>query len=369
MDVTKKKQLGLFACSAIVAGNMMGSGIALLPSSLANIGSITIISWILAIIGALSLAYVYAKLGTINPQEGGPIAYAEEVAPILGYQTGVLYFHANWIGNLAIAIAGVAYLSVFFPSLTDPIYAGVVTIIIVWVFAAINLFGAHWIGRLTTIGVLLLLVPIILTGTVGWFFFSGHQFVANFNGSGHGDFHALIAGVLLCMWSFIGVESASTDASLVKNPKKTIPIATMVGASIAALVYIASCTAISGMFPNKQLIASGAPFSLASAHMFGYWAADVASAIIAFACLTSLGSWMMLVAQAGARASHDGMLPKAFGKLNERGTPVRGIIYTSIMMTILMVILMFFSDSAQAIFGEIVSIAVLMTIFLISILA
>jgi len=356
------KKLGVFICTAIVAGNMMGSGIALLPSSLAAIGSVTLFSWLLAIAGALSLAFVYAKLGTLNPQEGGPIAYAQEVSPILGFQTGVLYFHANWIGNLAIAVAGVTYLSVFIPELTHPIPAGVATIAIVWIFAIINSLGASWVGRLTSFGVFLLLIPVVLTATVGWFYFKPEIFIANWNISNRSDFHALISGVLLCLWSFIGLESATTDANLVKNPKRTIPIATMGGTGIAALVYIASCTAISGMFPSHTVASSGAPFALASANMFGHWSAGLVSFITAFACLTSLGSWMMLVAQAGARDAHSGMLPKIFGELNAKGLPIKGVWLTTSMMTLLMIIFMFFSGSAQAVFSDIISIAVLLTI-------
>jgi len=359
---TSGKKLGLFMCTAIVAGNMMGSGIALLPSSLASLGSITIFSWILAIIGALSLAFVYARLSAINPQEGGPIAYAEEVSPILGYQTGVLYFHANWVGNLAIAVAGVTYLSVFIPELTHPIPGGLVTIAIMWLFAVINTLGASWVGRLTSLGVVLLLIPVVLTGTVGWFWFKPQLFLANWNAANVSDSHALVSGVLLCLWSFIGVESASTDASLVKNPNRTIPLATLGGASIAALVYVASCTAISGMFPASQVAHSGAPFALASAHLFGQWTAPVVSAITAFACLTSLGSWMMLVAQAGARGAHNGTLPKSFGHLNHKGLPVKGIWLTTLMMTLLMMVFMIFSSSSQAVFSDIISIAVLLTI-------
>ena len=101
------KKIGLFACTGIVAGNMMGSGIALLPSNLASIGSVALFGWIIAMFGALALAYVYARLSTVNPQSGGPVAYAGEISPAFGYQTGVLYYHANWIGNLAIAITAV----------------------------------------------------------------------------------------------------------------------------------------------------------------------------------------------------------------------------------------------------------------------
>jgi cadaverine:lysine antiporter len=364
MTSTTVKKLGLLTCSAVVAGNMMGSGIALLPASLAAIGSISVISWALAIVGAISLAYIFAKLGTINPQEGGPIAYSEEVAPILGFQAGTLYFHANWIGNLAIAITGVTYLSVFFPALTESIPAGIATIAIVWFFAFLNLGGAHWIGKLTAIGVALLLIPVIFTGVVGFFYFEPATFTANWNVSSGGDYHAVFAGVLLCLWSFIGVESATTDASLVRDPRKTIPRATMIGAGLAALVYFASCTAISGMFPAKEMAASGAPFSMAVGHMLGSWSGLVVSAVVAFGCLTSLGSWMMLVAQAGARNAHDGMLPPIFGKISKDNVPRAGILINATMMTVLMIVLMVFSGhaSAQTLFGNIISIAVLLTI-------
>ncbi|MCF6766984.1 amino acid permease [Thiotrichales bacterium 19S11-10] len=355
-------QIGLFACSAIVAGNMMGSGIALLPSNLAAIGSLTFISWIIASIGAIALAFVFARLGSENPQEGGPVAYAGEVAPILGFQTGVLYFNANWIGNLAIAITGIAYLSTFFPMLNNPVAAGVATIAVIWVFAGINILGAKWIARLVTIGVILLLIPVILTGVVGWGYFKPEIFVNNWNATGNNTAHAVFSGVLLCIWSFIGIESASVNSNLVKNPKVTIPRATMIGVGVAAVVYFLSCTAISGMLPNDVVGHSSAPFSLAISHMFGSWGAPIVSLVVAFACLASLGSWMMLTAQAGARAAHDGTLPKIFGELNKNEMPVKGLLLTSTGMSLLMLFVMFGAKSTAAIFGHVISIAVLMTI-------
>ncbi len=102
------KKIGLFACTGVVAGNMMGSGIALLPANLASIGSIALWGWGISLLGAVSLAYVYARLAIRNPQQGGPIAYAGEISPAFGFQTGVLYYHANWIGNLAIGITAVS---------------------------------------------------------------------------------------------------------------------------------------------------------------------------------------------------------------------------------------------------------------------
>ncbi len=364
MDKNAAKKIGLFGASAIVAGNMMGSGIALLPSNLARIGSISVFAWVIAGAGALALAFVYARLGTENPQTGGPVAYAGEVSPILGYQTGILYFHANWIGNLAIALTGVAYLSVFFPALTNPVVGAIAAIAVIWLFTIINLMGANWIGRLVTVGVILLLIPVFLTGTYGWKFFSGSQFSANWIVGGQSGSQAIMAAVLLCIWSFIGVESASVGAGVVKNPKRTIPISTMIGTCVAGLVYVLSCTAISGMFPASTLAESGAPFSLAMGHMLGPWAPKIVSAIVAFACLCSLGSWMMLVSQAGARAAKDGTLPGIFGKLNSKGIPGACLILSSIFMTVLMVLLTIVSKggNTQELFGDIADTAVLLTL-------
>ncbi|VEB06085.1 Lysine/cadaverine antiporter membrane protein CadB [Klebsiella pneumoniae] len=68
--MSSAKKIGLFACTGVVAGNMMGSGIALLPANLASIGGIAIWGWVISIIGAMSLAYVYARLATKKPAAG-----------------------------------------------------------------------------------------------------------------------------------------------------------------------------------------------------------------------------------------------------------------------------------------------------------
>ena len=357
-----KNKMGLLPCTAIVAGNMMGSGIALLPANLAALGSVTFISWILASIGAVALAFVYAKLSRTDPEQGGPIAYAGEVAPILGYQTGVLYFNANWIGNLAIAVTGVAYCALFFPILKHAIPAGIATIVVIWVFTIINLFGAKWIGRLVSITVTLLLIPVIFTGIAGWHWFKPSLFINNWNVSAHGNLHAVFSGVILCLWSFIGIESAAVNSSLVKDPEKTIPRATMLGVTLAAIVYFLSCTVISGLFPASEVMHSSSPFSLVLNSTVGHWAAQFTSIVITLACLFSLSSWMMLLAQAAVRAANDGTLPKVFAKINKNEVPTAALVIIATMMSLLMFGLMFKASSANQLFQEIITIAVLLTI-------
>ncbi len=358
------KKIGLIACTGVVAGNMMGSGIALLPSTLASVGSISIYSWLICIVGALSLAFVFARLATKNPQEGGPIAYAGEVSPVFGFQTGVLYYHANWIGNLAIAITGVSYLSVFFPVLNNPIPAGLATIASVWLFTLVNLLGGSWVSRLCTIGLVLILIPVVGTALFGWTHFDSALYSQNWNVSAGSDGHAVITAVLICLWSFVGVESAAVSSGMVENPKRTVPLATMLGTGLAGLIYVLSTQMISGMFPASEVAASGAPFALATTALFGSWTAPFVSAFTALACFTSLGSWMMLVGEAGKRAANDGNFPKVFGETDRNGVPKKGLLIASSMMTLLMLVLMFFSSEtahASDLFNQRTTDAVLLT--------
>ena len=175
----------------------------------------------------------------------------------------------------------------------------------------------------------------------------------NWNVSGTTDLDATCRSVLLCLWAFIGIESASVSSGLVDNPRRTVPLATMLGALLAGLVYIGSSQAIAGMFPASVTAASGAPFALSASLMVGDWAAPVVSAITALACLTSLGSWMMLVTQAGARAAQEGYIPKIYGELDKNGLPRKGLILITAMNAS--------GGSASDLFGMITGIAVLLT--------
>ena len=114
-----------------------------------------------------------------------------------------MYFNANWIGNLAIATAGISYLSFFFPIFKHAIPSGLAVICLIWILTGMNILGSRWIGRLVIIGVTLLLIPIVLTGTYGWLFFKPTVFMGNWNISHHDDISAIFFGcfalyVVLC---------------------------------------------------------------------------------------------------------------------------------------------------------------------------
>ncbi len=71
------KAFGFWICTALVIGNMIGSGVFLLPSSLASFGWNATFGWLLTIAGTMALAFVLAKLARAFPHEGGPYAYVQ----------------------------------------------------------------------------------------------------------------------------------------------------------------------------------------------------------------------------------------------------------------------------------------------------
>ncbi|EDW0212659.1 amino acid permease, partial [Salmonella enterica subsp. enterica] len=206
--------------------------------------------------------------------------------------------------------------------------------------------------------------PVVLTAVAGWHWFDIATYHANWNTSTTTDSHAIVKSILLCLWAFVGVESAAVSTGMVKNPKRTVPLATMLGTALAGIIYIAATQVIAGMFPASVMASSGAPFAISTSTILGGWAAPLVSAFTAFACLTSLGSWMMLVGQAGVRAANDGNFPKIYGEMDKNGIPKKGLLLAAVKMTALMILITIMNSSggkASDLFGELTGIAVLLT--------
>ena len=113
------KKMSLMQLTFIVAVNMMGSGIIMLPTNMAKVGAISLLSWIVTALGSMAIAYGFAQAGLFNQRSGGMSAYAEDAYGKPGYfNVFYLYFLSLAIGNVAIAISAVGYLASFFPWLS-----------------------------------------------------------------------------------------------------------------------------------------------------------------------------------------------------------------------------------------------------------
>lgn len=336
------KKLGVVALTALVTGNMIGSGIFLLPSTMARLGSLSLVSWIFTGLGSLLLAFIFSRMSAMIPKTGGPYAYVQTgLGDVMGFQTAYCYWINAWVGNAAIVIAGVAYLSVFFPILAQPTTACFASIGFIWLFTLINLRGVHTAGVVQIVTTVLKLLPIILIGLLGWKYFHKEYITDSLNVSVNphfSSFDLITQGATLTLWSFIGLESATVPAGSVKDPARTIPIATILGMSIALIVYIASSVAIAGMIPNGALQHSVSPFADAAQIIFGEWGKWLFAFGAAVSCLGCLNGWILLQGQMPMAAADDHLFLKIFSRRNKQGVPAYGLIITSILITALLLL-------------------------------
>lgn len=330
----KKGKLGIWMLTTLVAGNMIGSGIFLLPSSLAKIGSISLLSWCFTALGAFMLALVFSKMSTLVPKTGGPYAYAYAgFGDFIGFQTAFNYWVTVWVGNAAIAIAAAGYLAVFWPVLAHPMPACIFSIVVVWILTLVNIGGVHAAGLVQVVTTIFKLIPILLVAVLGWWYFHPGYLTQAFNVSHHTNFYAISNAATLTLWAFIGLESATIPAGNVDNPEKIIPVATLLGTLIASVVYIASSAAIMGMIPPDVLAQSTSPFAAAAAVIFGKWGEWIIAIGAAIACLGCLNGWILLQGQVPMAAADDQLFPRIFAKRNKDGTPVWALVLTSILVT------------------------------------
>jgi arginine:agmatine antiporter len=358
---SENQKITLVPATLMVAGNMMGSGVFMLPASLAATGSIALLGWCVTIAGAVALALVFAKLAAIDPAAGGPYAYTKKAfGNYMGYQTNLIYWLANVVGNVGLAVAGLGYLSHFFPVLKSVVPLAVAQIAIIWLFTYANILGPRFVSRLQAMTTMFALVPIMGTAIFGWFWFSADTYSAGWNVTGGSTLSAISATLTFTLWAFIGVESASVSAGVVENPQRNVPIATVGGVVLAAICYVLSSSVIMGMIPNKELVASNAPFADAARIALGDMGANVVAACAAIGCLGSLAGWTLLVGQTAKAAADDGLFAKVFAKVNAKGVPAAGLVIVAVIMSVQVLLTM--SPTAGEQFSKIASIAVIMTL-------
>lgn len=342
MKTSDAKKMGVLALTLVTASNMMGSGVFLLPTNLGKIGAISIFGWIVTIIGVLALALVFAKTALIHLKIGGIVSYARDAfGPFVGFQSTVAYWVSAWIGNVALLVAGVGYLAYFFPILKDPnvgpTYSCILAIIILCAYLFLSSFGAKIAGSAQSFTAICGLIVILGVGIFGWFFFNPTTYFSVINDTGDSNFSAIISAASLALWGFLGVESAVVSTGQVENPEKTVPKATVMGLLIASFCYVASTTVIMGIVPHEVLSTSSAPFADAVRYMFdSELAGSIASALSVLACFGSISGWFILQSEAPRAAAESGLFPKWFADLNKNGTPMKSLIFTAVLMSIVL---------------------------------
>jgi APA family basic amino acid/polyamine antiporter len=338
-EVHLKKDLGLLIATALVAGNMMGSGIFMLPASLANKSGpgASMLAWILTGMGSIFLALSFAKLGSVIPRAGGPYEFSKiAFGDFMGFMNAWLYWNGSWIGNAAVVLAVTSYSAFFFPILNQShLWAFVYTSAVLWIFTIVNILGVRRAGKvqtaITIFEVGLFLFFIIMAAL---HFHSGNLMPLLPKGHGLGT---LSTAATMTLWAFVGLESASIAAGEIRDPAKNVKRSTILGILIVVAFYILINFFAMGAMPQSVLAKSTSPIADILAQYFG---AGISRFIAIGAVVSILGTtvgWILSTARVAFAAGRDGLFPEFFGKVHPRfRTPYVSLIIGSVLINILL---------------------------------
>jgi len=104
---SRPRLIGFWTCIALVIGNMVGTGIFMLPAQLAPFGANSLWGWLLTIAGALALTEVFALLARALPGVNGPYHFPRlAFGPFAGFVSAWSYWVSIWVSTAAISIGG-----------------------------------------------------------------------------------------------------------------------------------------------------------------------------------------------------------------------------------------------------------------------
>lgn len=332
-----QKKMSVVQLTFIVTVNMMGSGIIMLPANMAQVGAISLLSWLVTAVGSMAIAYGFAQAGIFNQRAGGLAAYAEDAYGKAGYfQVFFLYFLSLAIANVAVASTALGYLVPFFPGLgATQVTTTIGIIALLWITTVANFGGPKLTGRIGSITVWGVILPVGFISIAGWIWFSSETFAAAWNPHGKSLLEGMGSSISLTLWAFLGMESASQNASAVENPKRDVPLACLFGTLGAAAIYILSTVVIQGIVPNAELAESTGPFGLAYTQMFNPTVGSIVMGLSALACIGSLLGWQFTLATTAKDAADGGMFPAIFAKANAMGAPVAGMLIMGVVQSLM----------------------------------
>jgi APA family basic amino acid/polyamine antiporter len=354
------RRFGLPTASALVVGSVIGTGVFALPSALAGFGPISLVAFGLVTIGSIALALTFKALTRRTTSSGGPYVYARDAfGDFAGFLNAWSYWITAWAGNAAIVVAWVGYVEVFWNTDHAKSWSIVIALAGLWIPAIVNLAGLRsiaWFQILTTV---VKFIPLLFIATVGLLFVKSANFGA-FNASGGSSVSAISAAAAIALFSYLGIETASVAAGRVRDPERNVGRATVLGTLACAFVYILGTIAVFGTVAHAKLLGSTAPFTDSANAIFGgHWAGKAVAIAAIVSGIGALVGWTLIVAEMPQAAARDDLFPKPFAHDSRRGVPAFGIVVSTGLASILVVVSY---TSFDSVFTTIVLLSVLTSV-------
>lgn len=302
MDNQMKKRYGLFTAICMVVGIVIGSGVFFKAQDILNYTGgnmlIGILAWVIGGIIMIICAFNFANFGTKYSRVNGVVDYAEAIvgsryAYMIGWFLTTIYYPAM-TGVLAWVSA--RYTLVLFGS--SDITGGLCMALggfYLCLAYMINVLSPKIAGKFQVSATVIKLIPlgiIVIVGTIAGLI-NGNTtsaFSASFSTSS-GNFDSVFAGIGAASFAYEGWIIATSINAELKEPKKNLPRALVIGTAIIMVIYITYFIGLSGGAPIEELMKNGA--TVAFKNLFGNVGGVILNAFIVVSCLGTLNGLML----------------------------------------------------------------------------
>ncbi len=331
-QVERSQMMGPWLTTALVVGAMIGSGIFMLPVSLAPLGANALIGWLLSIAGALSIAFAFARLSRAGG--GGIQSYVEQAfSPLIAYLSTWAFWFSNWTGNAALAIAfGAA------TSRISPMFGNETVVILaigsIAFLTAVNAMGVRVSGGLNMATIAIKLIPLVgVTVLLGLRGISGAPFeplapapltITN-----------IATATTLTLFAMLGFENATTPVGKVRDPERTLPRALLGGTVLVGSIYLLSSSGVTFLLPAGEVAASPAPYADVFAAYGGESIVILAAFAIAVSAFGTLNCLILATGELGYAMALRRQLPAVLARTQGANTPVASQIAGSALAILL----------------------------------
>ena len=344
-----KKELTLFGLTMVAIGSCIGSGIFLTPSQIAGhlpTPLLILMVWALGGVITLTGALTFAELGSMFPQAGGVYVYLKEAyGDLFGFLYGWVYLVVITSGaNAALSIACAYYLAFIFPlDQTGIKLTAIGALVIVTIVNILRVKAAEVFASVFTSLKLLGVGAIIAIGI-----FFGKQEVHIFDAPSGTPPESLLSAFGLALigvlWSYGGWQHATFVAGEVKDARRMVPRAMIIGAIVVAAVYLLANLAYLFLLPVETIASSQSLAADAISTILPFGGVLIA-VLIAISTFGTLGIYTLSAPRIYYAMSRDGLFFKKLAYVHPRfRTPVYAILAQSLWAVMLLLFWGTFED-------------------------
>ena len=318
---------------AIGTGLFMGSGIAI-----GYAGPAVVISYLIAAFVAFVMVASLSEMAVVHPAAGSFGLYAETyLNRWAGFVVRYTYWAAQVIAVGGEAVAGGTYMAWWFPGVPVWIWSVAFALTMLWVNArSVASFGTfeYWFAL---IKVAAIVGFIILGGAavlgVGRPAIGLHNLTGLPGGFLPHGIGGVWMGVIMAIFSFVGVELIAVTAAETKDPKTAIPAALRSMALRLALFYLFALTIVVAFVPwtaTGAKVVSESPFVKVFAATGVPYAAGLMNFVVLTAALSSMNTNTYLAARMLFSLARGGLAPERLGRLTGDGAPLPAILVSGV---------------------------------------